>query len=422
MKKYNVIDLFAGCGGLSEGFEQSEYFNLSAYVEWEKAPAATLLKRLEEKWKRKNAGELIFRFDMKRTKELLHGWKDDKEYDSHSGLLKYLGNKKINIIIGGPPCQAYSVAGRIRDEFGMARDYRNYLFESYLTLTKKFSPQLFLFENVPGILSARPNGIDIIERIVSGFNKIGYAITDNLKEHALINMKDYGIPQSRKRLIILGIKKSRGIPDPQALLSSFYNDYLSEYKTDRITTVNETIGGLPGFYPLDKKEKNAACKPSHGPYKEDVPNHLPRFHNERDIKIFRKLAEDIEKKKFSYTDIDNLKKLYTKMTGKTSNIHKYYVLKKDDVSNTIPAHLYKDGLRHIHPDSEQARTLTVREAARLQGFDDDFIFTGSMTDQYKMIGNAVPPDFSRILAKALKDFIRNNFEHTAESQKMYAEK
>ena len=98
--------------------------------------------------------------------------------------------------------------------------------------------------------------------------------------------------------------------------------------------------------------------------------------------------------------------LYTAMTGKRSNVHKYYVLRPDEPSNTIPAHLYKDGMRHIHPDPEQARSITVREAARLQSFDDDFIFEGSMGAQYKMIGNAVPPGFAKIIAEALIKFIK----------------
>ena len=96
------------------------------------------------------------------------------------------------------------------------------------------------------------------------------------------------------------------------------------------------------------------------------------------------------------------------MTGKTSNIHKYYVLRWDEPSNLIPAHLYKDGLRHIHPDPEQARTITVREAARLQTFPDDYIFNCSQTDAFKMIGNAVPPLFAKKVAYAVYHLIREN--------------
>ena len=147
-------------------------------------------------------------------------------------------------------------------------------------------------------------------------------------------------------------------------------------------------------------------KYSHAPIcSEKVMNHVPRFHSARDISVFRMLEEDIRSGRKEYVSIEKLKELYTKVTGKKSNIHKYYVLRNDEPSNTIPAHLYKDGMRHIHPDPEQARSITVREAARLQTFPDDFEFLGANMAQYKMIGNAVPVDFAKIVAEALYKLI-----------------
>ena len=128
----------------------------------------------------------------------------------------------------------------------------------------------------------------------------------------------------------------------------------------------------------------------------------------RDIEIFRFLEEDIASGKMEYTNAESLKELYTRLTGKTSNVHKYYVLRWDEQSNLIPAHLYKDGLRHIHPDPLQARTLTVREAARLQTFPDDYQFNCSQTEAFKMIGNAVPPLFAKKLANAVYHLIQEN--------------
>ena len=136
-----------------------------------------------------------------------------------------------------------------------------------------------------------------------------------------------------------------------------------------------------------------------------IKNHEPRFHNSRDVEIFRLLAEDIKVGRYKYTHSEALKKLYTERTGKKSAVHKYNVLRLDRPSNTIPAHLYKDGLRHIHPDPEQARTITVREAARLQTFDDDYHFLASQGANYKMIGNAVPPKFAKKIALALAKVI-----------------
>ena len=113
------------------------------------------------------------------------------------------------------------------------------------------------------------------------------------------------------------------------------------------------------------------------------------------------LCEDIESGRNQYVSIAALKELYTEITGHESNVHKYHVIRWDEPSNLIPAHLFKDGLRHIHPDPAQARSITVREAARLQGFPDDYVFVGTQADAYKMIGNAVPPIFSKVLAEAI---------------------
>jgi DNA (cytosine-5)-methyltransferase 1 len=141
--------------------------------------------------------------------------------------------------------------------------------------------------------------------------------------------------------------------------------------------------------------------------KNNIRDHSPRFHNQRDIDIFRLLATDIENETYRYTSSKALQQLYTEKTGKLSSVHKYHVLRLDQPSNTIPAHLYKDGLRHIHPDAKQARSITVREAARLQSFPDDFEFKGSNGSKYKMIGNAVPPAFAKKISLALEKALRS---------------
>jgi DNA-methyltransferase (dcm) len=413
MKKINTIDLFAGCGGLMDGFEQTNLYNTIACVEWEKAPVTTLCNRLITKWKYKDAEERALRFDIQRTEELIGGWQDN-EYGTSRGLdylVKKNGNS-LDLIIGGPPCQAYSIAGRIRDENGMKDDYRNYLFESYLKIVNHYKPKAFVFENVPGMLSAKPGNDNkhIAEIIKKEFEKAGYEILKDLKD-AIIEFSEYGIPQKRSRVIIIGLRKDYYGNKAEILLESFYKHILPKMKVAKKRTVRDAIGDLPALYPLDcnKHIVIKGKKYSHTFHDEsNIFNHLPRFHSKRDISIFKMLCEDIENSENKYLTIESLKKLYTETTGKESNIHKYHVLKWNEPSNLIPAHLYKDGLRHIHPDSKQARTITVREAARLQTFEDDYIFTSGTNLDFKMIGNAVPPLFSKKLALAVYELLFKN--------------
>ncbi len=407
-RKLNVIDLFAGCGGLTDGFEHSGKYNTLACLEWEKMPCETLSKRLTERWGL-NGKKIVLRFDIQRIYELFYGW-NDSDYGKNNGLCSLVEDKTIDLIVGGPPCQAYSIAGRIRDENRMNDDYRNYLFESYLEVVDKFRPKVFVFENVEGLLSASPGGISIVDRITNAFSEIGYEITDNLRQLALLDCSKFGIPQSRKRLIILGVNREFIEENPQTALYDFYEFILKKYLTKNVSTVREAIGDLPKLFPLDIPQKYNGKVFSHAYDKNhDFLNNLPRTQSQRDIAIFKLLAEDLETGRNEFTKIDKLKELYTKVTGRNSNVHKYHVLRWDKPSNTIPAHLYKDGLRHIHPDSKQARTITIREAARLQTFDDDFEFLGSQQDQYKMIGNAVPPLFAKIVALATNEFIEKYY-------------
>lgn len=406
--KIHTLELFAGCGGLMDGFQQEGHFDTLACVEWEKFPAQTLANRLKKKWNHENADTEVVRFDIQRTKELLNGF-SDSEYGNNPGLKQIVQNKKIDVIIGGPPCQAYSLAGRIRDENGMKDDYRNYLFESYIKIVDHFKPKFFVFENVVGMLSAAPDGTPIVDKIHAAFKKAGYRVTDDFK-NAVFDVADFGIPQHRKRVIILGIREEcfRKISKDDVcenILSDFYTQIMPSFKRKH-RTVEDAIGDLPKIYPTEKVVYDGGKKYSHSPYETNVMNHVPRFHSKRDIDVFRLLTTDIKSGRNQYVSTDSLKELYTKVTGKKSNIHKYYVLRKNEPSNTIPAHLYKDGMRHIHPDPEQARSITVREAARLQTFADDFEFLGPMMAQYKMIGNAVPSEFARIIAKSLYKIIK----------------
>jgi len=403
--KYNYIDLFAGCGGLTDGFEQTGKYNPCVFVEWNKNAIDTLKNRLKTKWEIDNIEDKVLHFDIQRMDELLNGY-DDHEYGKHIGLKKLLKNTTIDIIIGGPPCQAYSIAGRVQDKNNMSCDYRNYLFENYLRVVKEFQPKLFVFENVQGILSAKPDGINIIDRIQEDFKKEGYIIKSNLREIALLDSSEYGVPQIRKRVIIVGINKNKTKHKPLDILDDFYLNILPSYKSKQKTTVRDAIGDLDPLYPL--KENMLKKKNSHSDI-SNIKNHKPRFHNSRDIEIFKELAYDVQNGSKKYPNTESLKQLYYEKTGKKSSFHKYNVLAYDKQSNTIPAHLYKDGLRHIHPDYKQARSITPREAARLQTFDDDFEFLGSQGACYQMIGNAVPPLLAKKIALAIDILIKRYF-------------
>lgn len=409
VKKLHTIELFAGCGGLLDGFLQEGHFDTLACVEWEQYPCLTLANRLNKKWHHKNANKEVIRFDIQRTDELINGF-DDAEYGKHPGLASLIGTKTVDAIVGGPPCQAYSLAGRIRDEHGMKEDYRNYLFESYIKIVNHFKPRFFVFENVIGILSAAPDGYPIVKRIRNAFMEAGYKVAEDFKD-TLFEVADFGIPQHRRRVIIIGVRMDAFDKNDSddcvtdKMIRDFYAEIMPSMRK-KTRTVADAIGDLPKIYPLEEPIRENGKKYSHAPImSKDVLNHIPRFHSKRDIDVFRLLTEDIQSGRKEYVSIDKLKELYTKVTGKQSNIHKYYVLRQDEPSNTIPAHLYKDGMRHIHPDPEQARSITVREAARLQTFPDDFEFLGPNMAQYKMIGNAVPVDFAKIVASALYKLI-----------------
>lgn len=398
VSRLNSIELFAGCGGLLDGFKKSGKYNTLAAVEWQQYACDTLVQRLEHKYNDHMAKEKVLCFDIQRTDELISGWQDDEKFGSNNGLDELIGLSKIDVIAGGPPCQAYSVAGRVQDKDGMKFDYRNYLFESYLKIVEHYLPKIIVFENVEGMLSAKPDGTNILEKIIDGFNTAGYEIIDNIKHHALLDLSEFGIPQKRKRVIIVGLNRDYyGNHDEcQKILNDFYDNILTSKKSDK-KTVQDALYDLPKIYPL---EEAISKKKSHINDSE-INGHKSRYHSKRDIEIFKILAEDIESGENSYKSAEKLKELYTQMTGKTSNVHKYNVLNWDQQSNTIPAHLKKDGLRHIHPDSTQARTITVREAARLQTFDDDFQFTKGMGQNFEMIGNAVPPLFAEKLANSV---------------------
>lgn len=411
--KINFMDLFAGCGGLMDGFMQSDLYEHVASVEWEKAPVETLKQRLRDKWNCSDVDESVLHFDMQREDELFNGY-DDSVYGKSKGLDSIVAHSGgVDVIIGGPPCQAYSVAGRNKNR--MVGDYRNYLFEHYISTVKRYDPKLFVFENVPGMVTAMPDGTLITDLIKRDLDKIGFEVIEDIKGNAVVNTADYGVPQNRKRVILIGLNR-KYFSNYQEILKDFYNNILPKYK-EQMITLEEAISDLPKLIPLEQSYKCGNRNISHSLRSDSIENiswHIPRYSNYGDIEVFKLLTKDIESGNNEFTSINKLNEIYKERTGKDTRVHKYHVLRKDEPSTTILAHLHKDGFRFIHYDSEQARTITVREAARIQTFDDDFDFVCSMGAAYKMIGNAVPPKFSKKLSYAIKDFLNKYKEMDGE--------
>ena len=406
LQKLTFIDLFAGCGGLSEGFLQASTYEGLAHIEWEMPMVETLRARLIARWEHspEDALRKVIHFDLQRTNELIGGhWAADAratyantnhEAVISKGLRGLVGKRKVNLIIGGPPCQAYSLAGRAQDAESMKYDYRNYLFESFVKVVKEFRPDAFVFENVPGLLSACPGHIPVTKRIYDAFRNIGYEIRrPELLKKSIYTASDFGVPQSRNRVIIVGVKA-----DSTLNLECLYEAIDSLRDKSNRSTVRSTISNLPRFKPLRTSIRKSGRSISHsliGPTK--VKHHEARFHNQRDIGIFKQWIKGEMNRGTTATKLA----FYKKMVGKSSNHAKYRSLSWDQVSPTIVAHLHKDGLMFIHPDATQARSITVREAALLQSFPNDYNFIGNQRYCYKMIGNAVPPQMSKSIAKAI---------------------
>lgn len=406
-KKYTFIDLFAGCGGLSEGFMESRHFKGLAHIEWEYPMVQTLRTRLITKWHESDeqAQKRVILFDIQRTDELLNGnWTQETKdlyakynsLEAQKGLKHLINGDSVDLIIGGPPCQAYSIHGRATDKNSMQDDYRNYLFESFVKVVDDIKPKAFIFENVTGMLSAKPGGKPVVERIYKAVSEIGYTILEPQKfKDAVYNAYDFSVPQNRERVILCGVKNGSGLS-----IADFYNA-LSNSKSSKHLTVRDAIGGLPPIFPLKKIEKVKGRNVSHYATDESDPFHLPRHCSSRDIQVFRDWIANDMNKCSQQEAID----FYKKVTGKETLYRKYRNLEWDKPSPTVVAHLQKDGFMFIHPDIEQARFITIREAALLMSFPKDFEFVGNRAYCYKMIGNAVPVNFAKAIADSIYKII-----------------
>lgn len=424
MPKY--LDLFAGAGGLSEGFTRAGYEPV-AHVEMDKAACFTLRTRAAYHWlKKENKLDIYNRYlygQMSRDefyKEIPESVLDTVlNYEIGSDTLpkifadvdKLLNGEKLDLIIGGPPCQAYSLAGRSRSETKMVGDKRNYLYRYYADFLNKYKPKYFVFENVLGLLSAKDeDGTLHFDNMQKLFEEYGYST-----EFRPLNASDYGVLQNRKRVILIG-KLGKGEKD-------FYPEIA---KITSVHKVGELFCDLPSIQAGGGTIQPVETNPYKGKYliaagikeydKEPVTFHQARPHTEQDLEIYRIVVDTWNKQKtrIAYTDLPE--KLRTHNNTKCFLDRFKVVAGNLTFAQTVVAHICRDGHYYIHPDIRQNRSLTPREAARIQTFPDNYYFesvTGkpSRTLAYKQIGNAVPVRLANCIATALLDLFEKEDEN-----------
>ncbi|MEB4802145.1 DNA cytosine methyltransferase [Acinetobacter soli] len=509
----NVIDLFAGPGGLGEGFfsfqANDKTFPYKSLCSIEKDMYAHSTLRLRSFYRKiiQNKKELpkeyfeyiqghclyphnadteyLWNEACHETYLLTLGKDESKDLSIFTDIKKNIDEKKPLVLIGGPPCQAYSLVGRARNKGNKSyipeNDQRHFLYQQYLKIMEIFSPDIFIMENVKGVLSSQVNGGAVFNKIISDLQTCsgGYTLFSlkngkpyslelngfhDIKEFVLAS-ENYGIPQTRHRVIILGIKDS--------LLSQKIK--IGKLREKKSISVGEVIGNLPPCRSkfsnrsiyfktentvekwkkniteginklinndgniLDKKlinslqehllllnnenESNSLHFHYQYPYTTgheyydfvfDSPNlkildHFPRPHMDSDLiryffcSVFRETyGRNPKDHEFPRTLTPDHKSWNS---GKF--VDRFKVQGLDRPSSTITSHISKDGHYFIHPDSKQCRSLTVREAARLQSFPDSYVFMGKRTNQFHQIGNAVPPFLARQIATIVYDILES---------------
>jgi DNA (cytosine-5)-methyltransferase 1 len=413
----NFIDLFSGAGGLSEGFIRAG-FKPIAHVEMDKAACNTMTTRAAYYHLKRtnNIQPYLDYLQNKITRTDLYNTIPQEEKDSvinmaiggdnNQVIFKKIdelkGDESIDVIIGGPPCQAYSVVGRSRDANRMKDDARNYLFREYAKFLEYYHPKYFVFENVIGLKSAKTKtGESYLDLMINLFKEKGYHT-----EYKVLEARHFGVLQNRRRIILIG--KLNGE-------SGFYPEF---EKINYNVTVSEIFKDLPklnaghgGFYKTYYLEyKGNYLFESHIRNGIDfTTQHIARPHTNQDKGIYKLAVEKWERgERLDYNEIPEKWQTHK---NKKSFVDRFKVV-ADDLphSQTVVAHICKDGHYYIHPDINQNRSITPREAARLQTFPDDFYFEGvtekpSRTAAFKQIGNAVPPLMAYAIAKSIKELL-----------------
>lgn len=330
MKMYKYIDLFAGAGGMSLGFDNAEFENVLA-VEYDKCFAETY----------------SFNFPKHNLKVA------DIKTISNDEIKKLIGNKKIDVIIGGPPCQGFSIAGKIGRNF--IDDERNQLFKEFVRFVEVVKPRIFVMENVAALKTH--NKGKTIEEIIKEFEKIGYTVKCDV-----LNAVDYGVPQQRRRIFVVGTLCKE-------------NKFNFPKKTTKQMTIKDALKDLPE---LKSGETS------------DIPNHNAMNHSKQMLE------------KMSYVkDGGDRNDIPEDIRPKSGDIRKYIRYNSNEPSICITGDMRK--VFHFN----QNRALTGRELARIQTFPDDFIFKGNAGKVQQQIGNAVPPKLAFQIANSVREVLDN---------------
>lgn len=415
-RSLKFLDLFAGAGGLSEGFIRAG-FDPVAHVESDQAACFTLRTRMAYHWLKAHGREEFYadylNGDLNRPEFYKHvpvktiGSIINAEIGEETllGIFRQIDalieNEKLDLMVGGPPCQAYSIVGRARDRNRMKGDKRNYLYIHYAEFLKRYRPSYFVFENVTGLFSARDaDGCLYFEAMRNLFLECGYET-----EFMTLSAEDYGVLQSRKRIILVGKwGKSTGFyPEPDKWNPGVH---VKEIFTD----LPALTAGQGDAGPCRVSSYHESWLYESGVRNDDLPVtwHQSRPNTEQDLEIYR-IAVDLWDRKKTRLDYNTLPDYLKTHRHRNSFLDRFKVVASDlPFSHTVVAHIAKDGHYYIHPDINQNRSITPREAARLQTFPDDYYFESrngvlGRTPAFRQIGNAVPVLLARKIAEKLRE-------------------
>lgn len=343
-ESFNCIDLFCGCGGLSLGFEKAGFNVLLGIDAWQDAITT-------------------FNYNHKNSKGICA----DLSTLNPEEIEKELNGKTVDLIIGGPPCQGFSVAGkRIVD------DERNKLYKNFVRFVEYYKPKAFMMENVPNILSIG-EGI-VKDSIVKDFSDLGYKVV-----YRILTASDYGVPQNRRRAVFVGLQNGMEFKYPHSTVKN------------RITS-KEAISDLPDKtitdgdkYPLEPQSEYQKTMRENA---KGLYNHRITLHTEQTKRIIS-LVPDGGNYKDLPLELQNTRKVHIAWTR---------------LDSTKPSFTIDCGHNH-HFHYEYNRVPTVRESARIQSFPDDFVFLGKQGSQLRQVGNAVPPLMAEEIAKQMKKLL-----------------